>query len=58
MTLHAFLKQVYDQLISLLESLRKLYIMTEYHNLILLFLNLGCVVNLTQSFFITFFKVS
>ena len=58
MTLHAFLKQVYDQLISLLESLRKLYIMTEYHNLILLFLNLGCVVNLTQSFLITFFKVS
>lgn len=42
---------------SRLDSLRKLYIMTLYQSFVLLFLNLGCVVNFTQSFFITFFSV-
>lgn len=45
------------QLMSRLDSFKKLYIITLYHNFTLLFLNLGWVMNLTQSFLTTFFRV-
>lgn len=46
------------QLISLLACAMKLYIITLYQSLVLLLVNLGCVVILTQSLFITFLNVS
>ena len=47
-----------DQLISRLLSFKKLYIITAYQSFTLLFMNFGCVVNLTQSYLTTFLRVS